>query len=226
MTEFGAPQEPREYTFESRKKGDKTTISLPPRKECPTCYALVPSAQRTCPGCDYAWPAAELDKETPREKDGELQLLVAGGAVNGRALAELTHSEIKRLKEWRALVETWRAENKERDARGEPPREHGWILYQWRRTTGLDHAPKGAKIPKLTPEQMLRSEERRRAKRGEANVDRRTDRDAARTHVVRDEARVHDEVTSVPAQPPVANHQANVRPPLLPALGPLETWEL
>ncbi|WP_437666853.1 DEAD/DEAH box helicase [Sorangium sp. So ce1182] len=226
VTEFGAPQEPREYTLEGRKKRDKMTVSLPPRKECPTCYALVPSAQRTCPGCDYAWPAAELGKETPREKDGELELLVAGGAVNVRALAELTHAEIKHLKEWGALVETWRAENKERDARGEPLREHGWILYQWRRKTGLDHAPKGAKIPKLTPEQKARSEERRRAKRREGIVDRRTDRDAARTHALRDEARTPDEVTSVPALPPAANDSANIKVPPCPALGPLETWEL
>ncbi|AUX28120.1 MULTISPECIES: DEAD/DEAH box helicase [Sorangium] len=192
VTEFGAPQEPREYTLEGRRKRDKTTVTLPPRKECPTCYALVPSAQRTCPGCGYTWPAAELGKETPKEKNGELELLVAGGAVNGRALAELTHAEIKRLKEWSALVEKWRVENRERDANGEPLREHGWILYQWRRTTGLDRAPKGSKIPKLTPEEKARSEERRTARR---------------------------------RQPVVADvHVAHSS--LLPAHGPLETWEL
>src|SRR5262249_22148384 len=67
VTAFGAPQEPREYTLDGKKKRDKLTITLPPRKECPKCYALVPSSQRACPGCGYEWPAVESGKETPKE---------------------------------------------------------------------------------------------------------------------------------------------------------------
>lgn len=223
VTEFGAPQMPREYTLEGRKKRDKATISLPPQKECPTCYALVPSSQRSCP-CGYVWPIAEQGKETPKEKDGELELLVAGGAVNGRVLAELSRSEIGRLKEWGALIEEWRAENARRDAAEEPLFDRGWILYQWRKRTGADHAPKGSKIPGLSPEEVERSDARRRARLTRENQERRERRQEERAKSEeRRYGRPPEEVVRIPAAPPPP-----ARPPFSApaATGPLEAWEL
>jgi hypothetical protein len=144
--DHGLPQEPREYTLEGRRKRDKTTISLPPVKDCPQCYALVPTALRVCE-CGYEWPVDAAPTEPLKENEGKL--------------VELTPGQRSRLVEWNAIVEDWHRENAVRDARDEPLLKGGWCVHQWRRRTQAEWPPKGAKIPKLTAEQEAASAARR-----------------------------------------------------------------
>lgn len=147
VTAFGAPQTPFEVSLEGRKPRDKKTISLPPAKECPECYALVPTATRTCE-CGFEFPIEASPKGPITEADGKL--------------VELTPAQRSRLDEWKAIVAEWNAENDRRDARDEPLLRGGWCTREWRSRTGLDWPPKGSRIPKLTEEQERVSEERKR----------------------------------------------------------------
>lgn len=141
----GLPQDPRAYSLEGRKKRDKTTVRLPPVKDCPECCALVGAATRVCPGCGYVWPAEEPSTDPPKEAAGELVLLNP---------QKLTKKQQERLDEWNEIVSEWEQRNRELDARGERLLAGGWCTNQWRNRSGQTWPPKGSKIPKLTPEQL------------------------------------------------------------------------
>lgn len=140
-TEFGLPQEPREYSLEGRKKRE-VGIATPRGKRCPNCGAILPYSARECPPsvlCSgYVWPTETPVAEPPKEAAGKL--------------VELTPGQRKTLGKWDALVEEWRRENEKRVEDGLRPVGGGWCRAVWRRRTG-NWPPKGSKLPELTAEE-------------------------------------------------------------------------
>lgn len=77
----GFHTDPREWTLEGRKKRDAS--KAPSVKECPGCFAALPSAARECPECGHVFAPPERD-------DAEEQL---GTAL----LVEVTEEEKQRI---------------------------------------------------------------------------------------------------------------------------------
>lgn len=138
--EHGLPHEDREYSLDPPKKrrGSREDCA----KACPDCLEVVELGTLVCPHCGHEFPARE--KKPIEEGKGEL-VEVLTKSVAATSLAK-----------WEALVEKWRLENEKRMATPTGrPRKAGWLRHEWKNKHGFD-VPRGAKMPKNTPEELAR----------------------------------------------------------------------
>lgn len=147
---FGLPQIDRAWSLKGAPKRDAGTRQ-PPTKDCPGCWAMVAPATRVCPGCGFVFPIVE-STDPPTEAEGELVRL--NDPKPAKPKPDLTEKEAKALAHWNEIVARWEAMNAERDRDGLALKAGAWCMYQWRNETGKTWAPKGSKLPTLTPEQL------------------------------------------------------------------------
>lgn len=137
--EHGLPHGEHDYSLDAprRRKGKSEDCA----KACPDCFEVVALGATLCPSCGHEFPARK--RKQLEESRGEL-------------VEATPESPAKRIEAWDALVETWRADNVLRMAsRSGRPRKAGWLRYEWRKRYGYD-VPRGAKMPRNTPEELAR----------------------------------------------------------------------
>lgn len=117
----GFVTDPREWSLEGRKK--RSASKAPSVKECPGCYAALPSATSVCPECGHVFnqPTGRKLEET----DGNVFLVEFGEKERRRFEAEERTRKRKELAQCRTLEELQALG----EQRGYKP---GWAHHIWR----------------------------------------------------------------------------------------------
>lgn len=148
---LGRPDIDRDWCLDVAKKRRRSAKQEDTAKLCPNpdCLQPLELGLTVCPFCGTELPT--LERQAPEELDGKLVLLEGpSGIAPARSPA---------LEQWDALVAEWRAENELRMATPTgKPRKAGWLRFEWKNRHGFD-VPRGAKMPKSTPEELTRIEE-------------------------------------------------------------------
>lgn len=98
--EHGLPQDDREYSLEGKKKRAKSAVSV---KECPKCFAALPSSAKVCSFCGHSFVETSSDAGEPlRERDGQLVEMRANSL---RALMASTETARFELQSWAQQVD-------------------------------------------------------------------------------------------------------------------------
>lgn len=146
MGGLGRPDADRPWSLDVPKKRRRSASQEDTAKMCPNpdCLEVLELGVTVCPKCGTELPTRE--RSAPQEVDGELVELVEDQRpVNTRV-----------LEGWEALVAEWRAENEKRMATPTGrPRKAGWLRHEWKNRNHFD-VPRGAKMPKNTPEELAR----------------------------------------------------------------------
>lgn len=151
VVDHGLPHVDREWELEpGKKRRKKGATEEDCAKSCPECFAVADLGTRVC-ACGYEWPARAVRPLT--EGAGELVEATEEMATTAQHAA------------WAALVASWRDENVRRMERPDgKPRKPGWLWHAWRQRNSNRPPPKGARMPKLTQDEIARIEQLEHAK--------------------------------------------------------------
>lgn len=111
FTRHGLPDDIRHWTLESKKRKEKSALSV---KQCPVCFAIVKSKDDICPACGYKWEKQQVNEQNVID-DIILQ-----------EITKLSYSQIGMLKTFEQL-ELYRKTHKRQDGRAY---RFSWSLYQ------------------------------------------------------------------------------------------------
>lgn len=118
-TRLGVPTDHREWTLEGRPKRQTAAVDAEPHRNCPECFARVPTNLASCDSCGFLFPPPPPPAEL-EHVDGDLVEFDA--AAQAKAAAQKRRIQEERechsLEDFEALAR----------ARGYRP---GWARYRW-----------------------------------------------------------------------------------------------
>lgn len=97
--EHGLPDDLREWTLDERRKKEKGVVHV---RECPLCFAVMPSNSAKCPACGYEFKPEE--RRYLEEVDGEI-IEIDADEIRRRNLIKLPYDAYRKMKTFDELHE-------------------------------------------------------------------------------------------------------------------------
>lgn len=138
-TRLGVPTDHRDWTLEGRPKRQAPEVTAEPHRNCPQCFARVPSRLPVCPepSCGFVFPPP-LPAQEMRQVEGDLVEFDA----DARALADARRQRVREERDCQSLAD-FEALGR---ARGYKPgwARHRWALREQRSFNAQDRQPAAA----------------------------------------------------------------------------------